>query len=94
MKRHQNKWLAVSSGSDLDTLIDIETYNAVERFGPFASSHELVAVLWEELEEFWESVKAKDPDPMELLQLCAVAKRGLIELCQQARDEMRAKKEL
>lgn len=91
MKRHQNKWLALSNGTDLDSLIDIEIYDAVKKFGPFASSHELVAVLWEELEEFWKSVKARDPDPHELLQVCAVAKRGIIELCQQARDEMKIK---
>lgn len=91
MKRHQNKWLAVSDGADLDSLIEIELYDALKRYGPFASAHELVAVLWEEMEEFWDSVKARDPNPKELLSICAVAKRGIIEMCQQARDEMKAK---
>jgi len=91
MKRHQNKWLALSDGKELDLLIGAEALDALERYGPFASAHELVAALWEEVEEFWDSVKARDPDPGELLQVCAVAKRGIIELCEQARDEMKAK---
>ena len=93
MKRHQNKWLALSDGADLDSLIGIEVYDAAKKYGPFASAHELAAVLQEELEEFWDSVKAHDPSPKELLQVCAVARRGLIELCQQARDEMKAKED-
>ena len=93
MKRHQNKWLSLSQGADLDSLIELELYKALERYGPFASAHELAATLREEFEEFWDSVKAQDPDPGELLQICAVAKRGIIELCQQARDEMKTKEE-
>ena len=91
MKRHQNKWLSTSDGADLDSLIGIELYDAVKKYGPFASAHELASVLREELDEFWDSVKARDPDPKELLQICAVAKRGLIQLCEQARQEMKTK---
>lgn len=93
MRRHQNKWLAIVDNVDLDALIEIELYDALKKYGPFASAHELAAALWEEVEEFWDSVKARDPDPGELLQVCAVAKRGIIELCQQAQDEMKAKED-
>lgn len=91
MKRHQNKWLAISDGADLDSLIEIEIYDTLKKFGPFASTHELASVLRKQFEQFWDSVKAKDPDPGELVSICAAAKRGIIELCQQARDEMKDK---
>lgn len=51
------------------------------RHGAFHSAHELASVLREEYEEFWESVKADDPDPVELLQVAAVAIRGIHDLC-------------
>jgi len=91
MKRHQNKWLALSDGVDLDSLIGIEIYDATKKYGPFASAPELAAMLQMELKEFWDSVKARDPDPGKLVSICAITRRGLIELCQQARDEMKAK---
>ena len=93
MKRHQNKWLAVVDNADLDALIELELYDALKKYGPFASPHELASALREEFEEFWDSVKARDPDPKELLQLCAVAKRGILELCSRGRDEMKARGE-
>lgn len=87
MKRHTNKWLGVYDDEYLEELIDVEQLRGHKKFGPFASMHELYAVLLEEVQEFWESVKANDPDPEELLQVCAVAKRGIVELCQRARKE-------
>ncbi len=50
-------------------------------FGEFNSWHELSAILREEFEEFWQTVKDDDPDPYELLQVIAVAWRGMLQLC-------------
>ncbi len=46
----------------------------------FNSPHELYGVLAEELDEFFDSVKADKPDGEELLQIAVVALRGLIEM--------------
>jgi hypothetical protein len=37
-------------------------------------------VLQEEVDEFWDSVKADDPDPYELIQVTAVALRAICDL--------------
>lgn len=36
----------------------------------------------------WDSVKENDPDPKELLQVCATARRAILELCEIARYQM------
>jgi hypothetical protein len=58
------------------------------KFGGFNSPHELYGIILEELDEFWDSVKADDPDPKELLQVAAVAVRGALQLAAQGRAEM------
>lgn len=90
MKRHLRKWIDVGEYPwHLDELISHEMIRGKENHGnnEFNSPHELYAVLKEEVEEFWDSIKKDDPDPMELLQICAVAKRGIIEMCRKAKDE-------
>jgi hypothetical protein len=69
----------------IDFEIKMEQSRGVKKFGGFNSAHELYAILKEELDEFWESVRNDDPDPEELLQICAVARRGILELCEKAR---------
>jgi len=61
---------------------------AVEaRYGiAFNSTHELYAVLLEELDEFWDSVKQNDPDPAELMDIIVTARMGLIWMCKQSKD--------
>ncbi len=49
-------------------------------FKPFSSAHEAYAVIKEELDEFWESVKANRPDKKELIQIGAMALAALVEL--------------
>lgn len=71
----------------LNDAIDEESVRGRTRFGRFNSAHELYGVLREELEEFWDSVKCDDPDPWELLQICAVAKRGIEEMTTGILDE-------
>lgn len=81
MEIHKNLWLSCNE-DDIESRIRNEAHRR-----PFASPHEMYAVLKEELEEFWDSVKAGDPDPGELLQICAVARFALLQLCAQAREE-------
>jgi hypothetical protein len=47
---------------------------------PFHSHHEAYAVIKEEFEEWWDSVKMDDPDPKELLSVAAMAVLALMEL--------------
>lgn len=71
---------------DLDTRLRAECARGEEKHGKLQSAHEVYAVLKNELEEFWDSVKDHDPDPYELLQIAAVAYRGIENLCEQARQ--------
>ncbi len=84
--RHKHKWLVVDK-HNIDQLIEVENDRGFQAHGQFASSHEMYAVILEELDEFWASVKANDPDPAELLQIAALAKRGVLELCEAGRYE-------
>lgn len=71
---------------DLDTRLRNERASGEEKHGKLQSAHEIYAVLKNELEEFWDSIKEHDPDPQELLQIAAVAYRGIEDLCEQARN--------
>lgn len=65
---------------DTIKMLNKELEFAVKKFGKFNSTHELYAVLAEELEEFWDSVKKNEPSSYELIQLAIVAIRGYEEL--------------
>ncbi len=71
---------------DLDIRLRAECVRGQEKHGKLQSAHEVYAVLLNELEEFWDSIKEHDPDPYELLQIAAVAYRGIEDLCEQARQ--------
>lgn len=64
----------------LSELLQVEILKG-SRHGAFHSAHELASVLREEYEEFWDSTKADNPDPGELLQVASVALRGIHDLC-------------
>jgi len=66
---------------ELDELIDREMETAFDIWGRYHNTHELYAVLLEEVEEFWQSVKENNPDYYELIQVIAVARRAIIEFC-------------
>lgn len=92
MKRHKRFWLINGHNDDnLDMQIRIEQNKGFVRFGRFSGAHEIYAILKEELDEFWDSVKGNDPDPKELLQICAVARRAIIEISDWARQELETK---
>jgi len=57
-----------------------EIARARKKHGHFHSHHESYAVIKEEFEEWWDSVKADDPDPRELLSVAAMAVLALTEL--------------
>lgn len=56
-ERFKNKWLNCFAGKQFNLEIDAEMMEGLNKFGKFNSNHELYAVIKEELEEFWESVK-------------------------------------
>ena len=58
----------------------MEIYRAEKAHRTYASWHEAYAILQEEVDEFFDSVKADDPDPMELVQVAAVALRAICDL--------------
>lgn len=88
MKRHINRWLNTFDDDQLLMKLRLEIASGLRQHGHFVSSHELYALLKEELEEFWDGVKERDPDPKELLQICALAYQGVIDLCEAARQEV------
>jgi hypothetical protein len=57
-----------------------ECQRAREKHGPFHSTHEAYAVILEELEEWWDSVKRDEPDEAELLSVAAMAILTIVEL--------------
>jgi hypothetical protein len=72
-----------------DVVLEVATelYRATQKHGPMHSWHEAYAVIREELDVFWESVKANDPGPEELIQIAAMAQRALLDLvCVHARN--------
>ncbi len=87
MKRYTNKCLSIYPET-IDEEIRMEQSRGVKKFGKYHSMHEAWAVIGEELDEFWNSVKEDDSDPIELLHVCATARRACIELCEIARTEM------
>ena len=91
MHRHSTKWLNTRNDNNLNAKIETEMEFAKDKFGRYNSMHEAYAVIKEELEEFWDGVKVDDPDPSELLQVVATAKRALIELCESGRGDFTTK---
>lgn len=76
MKRHTSQALSLVDDGSIQELIGIEQAKISQHNG-FNSAHELYAVLLEELDEFWDGVKANDLDPLELIQVAAVAIEGV-----------------
>lgn len=60
--------------------VDRATLDARDQHRKFASWHEAYAVILEELEEFWDSVKRDDADTDELAQVVACCLLAMVEL--------------
>lgn len=65
--------------ADLSELVFKEMANAQAKHGRFHNSHEFYAVLLEEVQEYWDSVKQNRDDHYELIQVIAIALRYLME---------------
>ncbi len=67
-------------------LVETEFLIANEKFAPFNSFHEGYSITHEELDELWDIVKLKNPDPKKLKkeakQVAAMAIRFLYDLCE------------
>lgn len=87
MSRHTNFTEQITEET-IDFEIETERQKAISKHGLFNSAHEGWAVMAEELEEFWESVRADDPDPVELLQLAACAKTMALQICAKHRGSI------
>ncbi len=67
----------------VSTLVEDEITKVRKKYKPYNSDHELYAVLQEEVDEFWDEVKKNGTykrKTEELVQIIAVAKRGLEEI--------------
>jgi NTP pyrophosphatase (non-canonical NTP hydrolase) len=67
--------------NDLLPLLDKEMKTAYYKYGPYHNSHEQYAVLQEEVDEWFDAIKANISESCqyELLQIAAVALRFIIE---------------
>jgi hypothetical protein len=72
--------------AELQRRLLLECDAGEHKHGKLQSAHEVFAVILGELQEFWESVRDHDPDPQELLQIAAVARRGILDLTEAARN--------
>jgi len=54
-------------------MIEAEIERARDKFPPFHSQHEAYAVILEELDEFWDCVRADKDGKHELIQVAAMA---------------------
>ena len=63
----------------------LELHKAIQKFPPMISPHEGYAIILEELDELWEQVKQKQPQPKALMrqeakQVAAMALRFMADL--------------
>lgn len=65
--------------------VEVELARAMQRFASFPTLHHGYAVLLEEVDELWEEVKQRSPDPKairkEAVQVAAMAVRFVADLC-------------
>jgi len=66
-------------------LVLSELERAVQTYSAFNSAHEGYAVILEELDELWEEIRKRNPDPhriqKEVVQVGAMAIRFLVDVC-------------
>ena len=74
-------------------MINEEAYHGYVKHGIFNSYHEIYAILKEELDEFWQSVKENDPDPGELVQIAAVSSKAFEWISKRATEEIEKAKD-
>lgn len=77
--------LEVGDNAGLGVEAAAELYKAQQKHAPMHSPHEGWAVIWEELDELWDEVRAQKPDRAkmrkEALQVAAMALRFISDVC-------------
>lgn len=84
--RHKNGVLYLDMESLLE-LVQEKVYSNRSRHGPFSSTHEIYAVLQEELDKYWDSVKLKDPDPTYLISLASATIDATLNIALKAKED-------
>lgn len=64
-----------------------EVDKAHSKYGKFASDHEVYGVLLEEVDEFWDDVKANQFNPYELIQIAGICIRRVVEEMEKKHEE-------
>lgn len=88
MLKRRKAWALQLNSDNVDEEIRQEQQRGYQAYGRYNSMHEAYAVIKEELDEFFDSVRENNPDPHELLQIAATARRAMLELCDRGRMEM------
>lgn len=67
---------------EIDWAINVEMHKGSAKFGSFLSTHDMYAIILEEFDELWDSIKKNEHDNLisELIQISALSKRAIIEL--------------
>lgn len=65
--------------------VTLELSNAFKKHGGMRGPHEGYAVILEEMDELWDEIKKRKPDPVsmekEAVQVAAMALRFLVDVC-------------
>lgn len=81
------KNITFEEGAIIEEIVE-ELQKARNKFERFASNHEGIAVLWEEMEELWDEIKRLPPHEShprlkkEAVQVAAMALRFIYDRCQ------------
>jgi hypothetical protein len=87
MEETKKKIQRASQVSDILEAVRAEVTTAMAKFPPFNSAHEGWAVLFEEVDELWDEVRAKqgerhlDDMRTEAIQVAAMAVRFALDIC-------------
>lgn len=60
---------------------------ARSKYPQFTTWYEVYGALKEELDEFWESIRERDPNPDELIGMAAVSQLAILEMCKKKKEE-------
>ena len=86
-KRHKNGVLYLEMRSLIEELKQ-RVYINKQNHGEFNSPHEIYAVLQQELDKYWDSLKSEDPDPDHLISLASCSIDAILITALKAREEL------
>ena len=86
VRKERQEGSLVNRGSAISVAVIQEMIDATQKHGRFNSPHEGWGVIWEEVDELWDEVRAKvhDKDKMrkECIQIAAMAFRYIMDVCE------------